>query len=366
MPRGERQGSNERRSDALTAAEKQALADSTQYSFPMRRGPVRKKVLTSSEFEEYGLEEPMYTVEMTEQNSDARKQKMTEFFDMFWMTHRGLGLYAKWATLGRVLGGPEKELWSKMDKDAKDLPFHATPEMWRSPAGRFMSCRRKDESDPFALLRNLLTDGGAVYCVYFPKEENGQNVFHSADPTVCYLNLPLNDYEKRMRDFGPKPCAAYIREPRVEVSRGGRWEEGRSVQPEGGQLPREERRERSTAGYSGGYESRGRRPEMPTSQTTRSGAVSGARVIGGDSAYGMVEPFGLDEIGGAPRTPPRAQTRSRSGSPERCEFWQTLRGNYRARRGCQGVGRDGAAGRSQISHLRRGTKGTRSSCQAPA
>ena len=218
------------------------------------------------------------------------------------------------------------------------LPFHASPEMWRSPAGRYMSCRRKDENDPFTLLKNLLTDGRAVYCVYFSGEQIRQNIFHYADPIVCYLNLPLNESEKRMRDFGPRPCAAYVREPRVEILRGGRWDESRSVQPESGRSYREERRDQPTTGYREVRESRDRRPEPARSQTTRSGAVSGARIIGGDAAYGMTEPFG------EPRRASQTDTRSRSESPQRCEFYQALRGDYRARQGCEGVGRDGAGG----------------------
>ena len=170
---GAGQGSDGRKTDGLTAAEREALGSSALYNFPMRYGPTRVKILASPEYEEYGLEESesVIAVELTEQNSETRKQKMTDFFDRFVLAHRDLGLYAKWATLGGALGGAEKDLWTRMDKGARDLPFHATPEMWRSPAGRFMSCRRKDESDPLALLRNLLTDGRAVYCVYFSKEE---------------------------------------------------------------------------------------------------------------------------------------------------------------------------------------------------
>ena len=72
-------------------------------------------------------------------------------------------------------------------------------------------------------------------------------------------------------------------------------------------------------------------------------------MLGGDSAYGMVEPFGLGETRRAPRTPamtpPRTRTiRSFAQSPERCELWRCFRANYEARVGNQGVGRDGFAG----------------------
>ena len=138
---------------------------------------------------------------------------MTDFFENVWATHRGGGLYGAWATLGRGLGGAEKDLWNKMNKDALFLPFHATPEIWRSPAGRYMSCRRKSEQDPFTLLKNHLTDGRGVYCVYFAGVQNSENdIFHQEEPTPCHLNLSLNECEKRMRDFGPKPYGMSLRE----------------------------------------------------------------------------------------------------------------------------------------------------------
>ena len=72
-------------------------------------------------------------------------------------------------------------------------------------------------------------------------------------------------------------------------------------------------------------------------------------MLGGDSAYGMVEPFGLGETRRAPRTPATTSTRARTirgfaQNPERCELWKCFRANYETRVGNQGVGRDGFTG----------------------
>ena len=66
-------------------------------------------------------------------------------------------------------------------------------------------------------------------------------------------------------------------------------------------------------------------------------------MIGGDSAYGMVEPFSPEEPRGyrRARTPSRGRARGFSDSPDRCGLWHDLRGDYRARQGGEGVGQDG-------------------------
>ena len=159
-----------------------------------------------------------------------------------------------------VLGGAEKDLWGKMCRDAVSLPFHARPEIWRSNAGKYMSCRGKEEKDPFTLIKNLLTDGRAVYCVYFEKSEltpEGLGVH----PAVCYLNLPLTEEEKRRRDnFGPRRDGLTVISSRRRDAR-ERVNGRSSVQPEGGPgLSREWRDSMENLTAEKGSRMRGVRP----------------------------------------------------------------------------------------------------------
>ena len=182
----------DRTQDSLTEAEKRELEESSRYSYPVRRGPSKPRVLADWEFESVGLDRPMAAVELVEPAQERRRKKLTEFFDAVWDVHCGAGLYEAWDALGRALAGPEKDLWEKMSRDAVSLPFHARPEVRRSEAGKFMKCRAGEERDPFTLIKNLLTDGRAVYRVYFEKDEPslaGLGVL----PAVAYLNLPLNE-----------------------------------------------------------------------------------------------------------------------------------------------------------------------------
>ena len=79
-----------------------------------------------------------------------------------------------------------------MSRDAVSPPFHARPERRRSAAGKYTCCRAGEEKDPFALIRNLLVDGRAVYYVYFERDELAPAGVGFL-PAVAYLNLPLND-----------------------------------------------------------------------------------------------------------------------------------------------------------------------------
>ena len=94
-----------------------------------------------------------------------------------------------------ILMDSEQTLWEMMNRDAVSLPFHARPEVRRSEAGKFMSCRAGGEHEPFTLIRNLLIDGRGVYRVVFDlAEPTPMGV--GVHPAVVYLNLPLNSDEK--------------------------------------------------------------------------------------------------------------------------------------------------------------------------
>ena len=81
-------------SETLTEAEKRALENSAHYSFPFRLAPSQKYILTSREYERFGLEsDPIFAVEIVGLSSDERKQKMLDFFEKVWRTHREDGLY---------------------------------------------------------------------------------------------------------------------------------------------------------------------------------------------------------------------------------------------------------------------------------
>ena len=184
-----------RTSGDLTEAEKRELRKPCPYKYPVRLicGPMR--AVTREARESFRIHRAKHVVELVPPNPEDRVVKMRKFFDAFWNDHCESGLYDAWSSLGQVLMDADQTLWEMMNRDAVSLPFHARPEVRRSEAGRFMSCRAGGEQDPFTLIRNLLIDGRSVYRVVFDlAEPTPMGV--GVHPAVVYLNLPLNHDEK--------------------------------------------------------------------------------------------------------------------------------------------------------------------------
>ena len=177
---------------------------------------------------------------------------------------------------------------------------------------------------PFTLIKNLLTDGRAVYCVYFEKDEPtpaGLDVH----PAVAYLNLPLNEEEKRRR----------VRSMSGERSR---------VQPDGGRPKSKERKNSRPIEVRA---SRGRerepedfqevgsgRPEPPR----RAGRATGTQILVGDAAYGLTEP----PDGGRRRA--RARAPSRSTSLAMRDLLESSYTDYSNFKGWHGADENGISG----------------------